>query len=108
MIKILCCEHAVQKLINEGRFFKFSLEFNCDCDFHKQMNVLKCLQNDFFVKTNVKLKEECTCKDQLTCGFPLSRLFMLNHMVYKVCIKNKDALIKDLPTISDFFIFFNW
>ena len=23
-------------------------------------------------------------------------------MVYKVCIKNEDAFIKDLPTISDF------
>ena len=69
MIKILCCEHAVQKLINEGRFFKFVLELNCDCDFHEQINVLKCLQNEFFVKTNVKLKKECTCKDQFTCCF---------------------------------------
>ena len=81
----MCREHAVQKLINKGRFFKFVLELNCDCDFHEQINVL-----------NVP------AKISLLVVFCLSRLFMLNHMVYKICIKNEDAFIKDLPTISDF------
>ena len=50
MIKILCCEYMVQKLISEGRFFKFSLDFKYDCEFDKKFAVLRCSQQEFFLK----------------------------------------------------------
>ena len=88
MIKILCCEYMVQKLISEGRFFKFSLDFKFDCEFDEKFAVLRCSQQEFFFRTSVNIKKNCTCTKQFTCGFCLSRLFMLNHTVYKVCIND--------------------
>ena len=38
---------------------------------------------------------------RLNCGFCLSRLFMLNHMVYKVCIPD-NKFGKKLQTLEEF------
>ena len=47
------------------------------------------------------MKNNCTCTNKYTCGFCLSRLFMLNHIVYKVCVKDYEKLAQ-LPTLTEF------
>ena len=66
---------------------KYAIEFNkCDCLYHEEIFVSKCTENEFFVKKKFDLEKKCTCTPQLSCRFCLSRLFMLNYKVYKVCV----------------------
>ena len=102
IIKVLCCDHMIKNLVDEGRFFKFSRDFNCDCESHEKTVVLRCSKQEFFVKDPNNSGRNCSCTRESTCGKCLCRLFMLNHMVYKVCLKSYDK-VKKLPSISNFF-----
>ena len=100
-IKVLCCKPMIENLVREGRPFKFNLEFGYDCKSDEDIVVLKCTHNKFFVKAEVDIKKQCSCSKQFTCRCCLARLFMLNHMFCKVCIKKYEKLMQ-LPRLNEF------
>ena len=94
----MCCDHIVQELINHNTSFKFSTAFGeCDCESHKAILVGKCYKNDFFISTFTEQKE-CACTKEFTCGFCLVRIFTLNRVVHKICLKDEWENSKLLPT----------
>ena len=87
LIKILCCDHTIQQLIKDGTFFKFSHDFNCD------------FKNDIFFieKSNMASSTICDrCQKELECPKCFHDLFMLNHVVYKICIKRNGNFNNEL------------
>ena len=59
----------------------------------------------FLLKSQIiqKKKKNCSsCAKEFECGECFHELFMLNHMIYKICIKNSSDLV-ELPSVSDFF-----
>ena len=86
MIKIICCDHFLNMLIEKKSFFKFSRSFHGDCKSHTKTIVVKCSHKKFFVDGPENFDENCSCDYKKYCGSCITKLFMLNHMVCKVCV----------------------
>ena len=93
--------------------------FFCDCEHHLHTFVVKCSQHEMFFKRFDVNPGECKCKDSQAfdiCGGCITKMFILNHIVYKVCIatpsfrvlakiKNFEEYLKECP--SEAFSYFN-
>ena len=91
MIKVLCCEHFIKDLIDQGTFFKFSRDFNCDCVSHEKVVVLEC--KDMLEKIGSKnlVKEDvCSgCEKKKPCERCKFKAFYLNYSVFNYSFYGK-------------------
>ena len=100
-MKILCCEHFIQILVDEGRFFKFCVNFNgCDCDSHADVVVFPCEKDD--KKEEPTKVKNCLCANDFFCNKCFRKPFFKNHVIYKVHLKLFEEF-RTLPNITDYF-----
>ena len=89
MIKILCCEHFITKLDGANINFVKKKDFFCDCDEHFDTFVVQCTYHKMFFKRFGEWPAKCKCNKITateTCVPYLWKMFILNYVVYKVCI----------------------
>ena len=89
MIRILCCEHFLQKLEQTNISFVKKQDFFCSCEEHLDTFVIQCTFHKMFFERFDHWPGNYKCyavAAKETCTACLSKMFILNHLVYKVCI----------------------
>ena len=87
MIKILCCEHFLANLEQANINFVKTQHLFCGCDDQSGKFVIQCTYHKMFFKRFDEWPSDCECEATETCTPCLSKMFILNHIVYKVCIR---------------------